>query len=80
MSANKLISVRVEPDLLEYIDANCPYRSGINRSDVINWALRMAVEYRKMHSTWLGKNFLSVRNDKVTKFDVQIERGSMWGR
>lgn len=80
MSANKLISVRVEPDLLEYIDNNCPLRDGINRSDVINWALRMAVEYRKIHGTWLGRNFLHLRNDKVTKFDIQIERGSMWGR
>lgn len=80
MSANKLISVRVESDILEYIDINCPHQGEIKRSDVINWALRMAVEYRKIHGRWLGRNFLSVRNDKVTKFDVQIERGSMWGR
>lgn len=80
MSANKLISVRIDSDVLEFIDSNCPFQGGTSRSDVINWALRMAVEYKKIHGRWLGRNFLHVRNDKVTKFDVQIERGSMWGR
>lgn len=76
MVNRKLISVRVDSDLLEIIDAECLGGHFVSRTDVINWALRMAVEYRRLNHRWLGRDLLQLRGDKVTRFDVEIEKGS----
>lgn len=71
---SKLVSVRIDEDLLEYLPAkstNCRYPS---RSDLINAALRVAVEHKKRCGKWLGLGFWPHYGDVVDKLEFEYHR------
>lgn len=72
--ANKVVSVRIESDLLDYIDESVLYESYFKRSDVINCALRVAVEYYKRKRKHLGRGFYPQFGDVIDKLEFEFHR------
>lgn len=72
--ANKVVSVRIESDLLDYIDKSVENESYFKRSDVINCALRVAVEYHKRKRKFLGRAFYPQFGDEIDKLEFEFHR------
>lgn len=72
--ANKVISVRIESDLLEYIDKSVKDEKYFKRSDVINCALRVAVEYHKRKRKHLGRFFYPQFGDVIDTLEFECHR------
>ena len=74
--AKNVISVRldkdVEKELMPMISASG--RKYPNRSDVINWALRVSIEYQKKNRKWLGEYFLPQFGDVIDKLEFEFHR------
>ena len=72
--ATKIVSVRIESDLLEYIDKSVKDESYFKRSDVINCALRVAVEYHKREGKHLGRGFFPRFGDVIDTLEFECHR------
>lgn len=72
--ANKVVSVRIESDLLEYIDKSVEGEFYFKRSDVINCALRVAVEYHKRKRKHLGRGFYPQFGDVIDIIEFECHR------
>lgn len=72
--ATKIVSVRIESDLLEYIDKSVKDESYFKRSDVINCALRVAVEYHKRKRKFLGRGFFPQFGDVIDTLEFECHR------
>lgn len=71
---SKVISFRIDDDLLEYLPVKSVYNRYPNRSDIINAALRVAVEWKKHHVNWLGLGFSPKFGDVVDKLEFEYHR------
>ena len=74
--AKNVISVRldedVEKELMSMIATSG--RRWPNRSDVINWALRVSIEYQKKNKRWLGQSFYPLYGDVIDKIEFEFHR------
>lgn len=74
--AKNVISVRLDEDVereLRPLIAESG-RKWPNRSDVINWALRVSIEYRKRNKKWLGESFYPRFGDVIDKLEFECHR------
>jgi len=71
---SKVISVRIDESLLEYLPAMSRDCRCSSRSYLINAALRVAVEYKKESGKWLGLGFYPEYGDVIDKLEFEYHR------
>lgn len=74
MNKSKIVSVRIDEDLLDQLPVKSAFSGGVTRSNVINMALRVAIEWKKRHVRWLGSGFHPEFGDVVDKLEFEFHR------